>query len=305
MPPKVLVLMAAYNGSQWIGEQIDSILRQANVDLDLIVSDDASSDGTRSEVERYTTDRRVKIISHKAPSGSAAKNFLWLFRATVADHYAFAAIADQDDIWHEQKLIRACSALTDTAASGYSCAVTAFWESGREILLSQADKRTQSDYLFEGAGQGCSYVLTTRLYTRLRAFFLQHMAHTAQLHYHDWAIYALSRSWDLPWIFDGAPMLRYRQHARNDTGARWSTAGLTRRIRLIRNGWYARQLNTIAEICGAATSLNPVVLEWNRLLSLPRGLMRQYSIARFCMRGGRRRRSDNVVLIGAAVLGWI
>ena len=44
--PKVLILMATYNGRQWIEEQIESILSQNSVDISIIIRDDGSDDGT-------------------------------------------------------------------------------------------------------------------------------------------------------------------------------------------------------------------------------------------------------------------
>jgi rhamnosyltransferase len=164
---------------------------------------------------------------------------------------------------------------------------------------------TKSDFLFEGAGQGCTYVVTGNFYRRLRAFFTQQVSQTELLHYHDWAIYALSRSWQAHWIFDQEPMMRYRQHGGNDTGARASLGGIIRRLCLIKSGWYMRQMRVIAQLCLAADSSNSTIVEWNELLSLPTGLIRRYRIARFCMQGGRRRRSDNMVLLIAAIAGWV
>ena len=42
----IAVLMATYNGKQWLSEQVESILQQVNVHLTLFVSDDHSTDGT-------------------------------------------------------------------------------------------------------------------------------------------------------------------------------------------------------------------------------------------------------------------
>jgi rhamnosyltransferase len=303
--PKVLVLMAAYNGSKWIVEQIETILGQVSVDVDLLISDDGSTDGTLDQLERYANDPRVRTLSPASPSGSAAQNFLWLIRNTSAENYAFVALSDQDDIWHENKLFRACSALNHRNAAGYSCAVTAFWADGREATLRQADRVTKSDFMLEGIGQGCTFVVARDHYRRLRAFFCQNSTEAAHLHYHDWAIYAISRSWKVRWIFDQEPMMNYRQHSRNDTGARVTFRGIIMRLRLIKDGWYTRQLREIAQLCSAADPSDATIAEWNAILGLPPGLIRRYRIAVFCLMGGRRRRIDNLVLLFAAMVGWI
>jgi rhamnosyltransferase len=303
--PKVLILLAAFNGSKWILHQVESILNQADVDVHLIISDDGSTDGTGEMIERFAADRRVHAISPPAPTGSAAQNFLWLIRSTPGDGYDFISFADQDDIWYEDKIYRGCSALSTTGAKGYSSAVTAFWGDGREKKLPQVEILTASDFLFEGAGQGSTFVLAGVFYRRLRAFLVEHASQTKRLHYHDWAIYALSRSWRLKWVFDQKPCLAYRQHGENDTGARTSLGGIRRRLNRIKNGWYSEQLRTIANICFEASPGDAVIAEWHELLAQPPGVVRTWRVAGFCLRGGRRRLSDRVILLSAVVAGWI
>ena len=163
-PARVLVLMAAFNGSQWIVDQIDSILNQGTVDVSLVISDDCSSDDTRRKIDHYAnSDRRVRTISPLQPTGSAAQNFLWMIRNTGADDHEYVALADQDDIWLPEKLVRASSQLIAAGADGYSSAVVAFWGTGREMILGQVDRPTQSDFLFEGAGQGCTFMMSASL----------------------------------------------------------------------------------------------------------------------------------------------
>jgi rhamnosyltransferase len=164
---------------------------------------------------------------------------------------------------------------------------------------------TSSDFLFEGAGQGCTFVLTAELYERVRRFLAAQRPLTSQLHYHDWLVYALARSWRLQWCFDPKPSMRYRQHEGNDTGARGTPGGITRRLSLIRRGWYRKQLQAIAAFCQAAAPDNPTVLAWQRQFSRPGGWDRRLQVARFCLGGGRRRVRDNLVVVFAALCGWI
>jgi rhamnosyltransferase len=303
--PKVLVLLAARNGASWIAEQVESILNQVEVDVTLVISDDGSTDDTGAELRPYVDDPRICWLSPPRPTGSAAQNFLWTVRGTPSNGHSHVAFSDQDDLWLSDKLRRACGVLEVSGAAGYSCPVSAFWEDGREALLRQSSRLTQSDFLFEGAGQGCTFVLTAEVYDRMRAFLLQCPVQTDAIRYHDWLIYALSRSWKLPWAFDTVPMLKYRQHAANDTGARASLRAVTKRLNLIVDGWYSTQLRTIAAICREAAPEDQVIIEWMRLLSQPNDLRRRLRVARFFIRGGRRRRSDNMVLVISALVGWV
>jgi rhamnosyltransferase len=171
------------------------------------------------------------------------------------------------------------------------------------IRLSGA--QTSSDYLLEGAGQGCTFVLTAELYERVRQFLAQHRESIQGLHYHDWAVYALARAWGLRWCFDPQPSMQYRQHASNDTGARGTLGGISKRVGLIRRGWYRKQLIAITQLCFAAAPANATVAVWRSALLQPDGWPKRWQIARFCLRGGRRRLRDNAAVVIAALAGWI
>ena len=303
--PSVLVLMATYNGSSWVREQIESILGQEGVDASIAIRDDASTDGTRLELAHFADDARVKIVTANAPSGAAARNFLTLIHESPSETFEFVAFADQDDLWNLDKLQRACQMLVSSGSEGYSSATLATWDDGREYLLKISGAPTASDFLFEGAGQGCTFVLTAALYERVRRFLLAHRELTNGIHYHDWLVYALARSWELRWCFDARPSMQYRQHAGNDTGARGTFKSVAKRLSLIRVGWYRIQIAAIAQLCSKAAPFNSTISTWATVLSRPAGWSRRWQIVAFCLRGGRRKVSDNFVLAIAALAGWI
>lgn len=106
----VLVMLAAYNGSKYIKEQVDSILNQKNVQVHVLVRDDLSKDDTVELLEEfYGDDNRVEVIRAKKNLG-CAQSFLTM--AMNADHdYDYYAFSDQDDFWKEDRLTRAISAI--------------------------------------------------------------------------------------------------------------------------------------------------------------------------------------------------
>ena len=299
------MLLAAFNGARWIREQIDSVLFQEGVDVLLVIRDDCSADETRREIDRFVGDPRVSITPALTPTGSAAGNFLTLIRETPGDGVNFVALADQDDLWDRDKLLRACRSTTVQGAAGYSSATVAAWEHGQRRVLKPSGAPTRTDFLFEGAGQGCTFVLTAQLYARVREFLRQHRDLTQGLHYHDWAVYALTRAWDLRWTFDPQPSMQYRQHAGNDTGARGTLDGVAKRFALIRQGWYRTQLQVIARLCAVAAPENPTVAAWCRAVLQPDGWRKRWQTVVFCVRGGRRRTRDNLILALGALAGWI
>lgn len=90
--------MAVKNGAAYIAEQIDSILCQLGPDDELIVSDDHSEDATLDIVRKFG-DARIKIYS--SPHHGATHNFEQALSRSRGD---FIFLADQDDIWHPEKL---------------------------------------------------------------------------------------------------------------------------------------------------------------------------------------------------------
>ena len=71
------ILMATYNGEEFIEEQLNSILNQSYSNWRLIISDDCSQDNTISIVKEYKNKYPDKILlfQNDRPSGSAQSNF--------------------------------------------------------------------------------------------------------------------------------------------------------------------------------------------------------------------------------------
>lgn len=63
--PSVSVAMAVYNCADTLGEAVESILAQTHADLELIICDDGSADGTLELARKYATaDRRIRLIAN-------------------------------------------------------------------------------------------------------------------------------------------------------------------------------------------------------------------------------------------------
>lgn len=307
--PHVLVLLATHNGAPWIEAQLRSIGAQHAVEVSLRVGDDGSTDQTVPIVQRWAakSSRRVVLSQAEQPSGAAARNFFRLIREAELGDETFVALADQDDLWEPDKLQRAVQALRTTSSAGYSAAVRAFWPDGRTAVLTQVPRQTAADYLFEGAGQGCTFVMQRSFFDRVQQLVRQRTEALDTVHYHDWLIYALCRAWGLRWHFDDAIALRYRQHGSNDTGARGGRVAMARRLSLIRSGWYARQIGAIAAIVAdTGDAQTEFARRWLALSrhAAQRPLYRA-ALAAFILRQGRRRWTDRLIQIGAATAGYL
>ncbi|MFJ4195310.1 glycosyltransferase [Pseudomonas sp. NPDC089534] len=259
--PKVAVLLAAYNGMQWIEEQVASILAQSDVDVTVFISIDPSADGTESWCAKLAANEpNVIVLPFAGKFGGAARNFFRLVRDVDFDGFDFVAFSDQDDIWHKNKLQRAVSQLERHCADAYSSNVTAFWLDGKTQLLDKAQPQVAWDFLFEAAGPGCTYVLSKRLAEPLKVLMLDRWAALQGVSLHDWFFYAYARSHGYKWYIDSVPSMDYRQHGGNQVGANTGVRALVSRYKTINNGWWFGQVRLIAQLLGR--EVDPFVKSW-------------------------------------------
>ena len=95
----ITVCIAIYNGEKYIREQLESILPQLSPQDEVIVSDDGSTDDTVNIIQALG-DKRIRII--KGPRlHSPTFNFEHAIKEAKGD-YLF--LADQDDVWKEDKV---------------------------------------------------------------------------------------------------------------------------------------------------------------------------------------------------------
>ena len=101
---KIIILMATYNGENFIEEQLDSVLDQSFTDFSLFAGDDGSTDGTRKILERYKEklSDRVNLFYNEYPVG-VRKNFLNLLSSAL-DKAEYFMFCDQDDVWDKDKI---------------------------------------------------------------------------------------------------------------------------------------------------------------------------------------------------------
>lgn len=259
--PKVAVLLAAYNGMQWIEEQLVSILKQSGVDVTVYVSVDPSTDGTWAWCKAYATDNpHVVILPEAGKFGGASRNFFRLIRDVDFEAFDFIAFADQDDIWHLDKLQRAISAINSRRVDAYSSNVTAFWPDGRVQLLNKAQPQVAWDFMFEAAGPGCTYVLKVDFAIALKKSMLDNWQQLQEVSLHDWYVYAFARSHGYGWYIDPVPSMDYRQHESNQMGANKGLSSLVSRYKTILDGWWLSQVQIIALLVGQGD--NPFVKTW-------------------------------------------
>ena len=97
MPPSVSVVLPVYNREHSIARAIRSVLDQTYRDLELIVVDDGSTDGTRDVVRQFAP--RLTLIEQEHAGAYAARN-----RGIARARGELIAFIDSDDAWLPEKL---------------------------------------------------------------------------------------------------------------------------------------------------------------------------------------------------------
>lgn len=114
--PRFSVVVPAYNATRTIGATIGSILRQTRSDLELLVVDDGSRDGTPELVRQLgATDARVRLIEQPNKGTAGARNTG--IKESEADLVAFL---DNDDMWMPRYLEAMDAALERAPEAGFA-----------------------------------------------------------------------------------------------------------------------------------------------------------------------------------------
>ena len=249
MHKKIAVLLASYNGVKYIKEQIDSILNQKEVDVTIFISDDLSTDGTLEYLQDIYKDfKNIVYLTSGSKFGGAGKNFFRLIRDVDFSTFDFISFVDQDDIWYEDKLIRAIKTIEDKQLDAYSSNVLAFWEDGKEMIINKSSLQARYDYLFEAAGPGCTYVLKKDLAIFLQNFICDNWEDVNKVELHDWFIYAFARENNYKWHIDEKPSMRYRQHTSNQVGANDGLKAKLKRLKKVFSSWYREEIIKIIKV---------------------------------------------------------
>jgi glycosyltransferase involved in cell wall biosynthesis len=111
---RVTVVMPCYNGERFVAEAIESVLAQTYADIELIVVDDGSTDGSLTVVRGYGD--KVRCLTQANQGPSAARNH-GIFSATGE----YVAFLDADDYWEPRFVEVMVAALRQSNATLAYC----------------------------------------------------------------------------------------------------------------------------------------------------------------------------------------
>jgi glycosyltransferase involved in cell wall biosynthesis len=215
-----LILLATYNGTDYIRESLDSFSEHA----DIYVSDDCSLDDTVSIIRKLKGNNI--LISEGIRHGSAAKNFRYLINS-CDDTYKYYFLADQDDNWTQDKYLRLKEEIIELESKhGVHTPVLIY---GDSIVVDEKLKiiddsffkydgidkslvrRNPLNLFFQNVGQGATMIFNRALLKQVRII-------PEKIYMHDWWLMLYAQAFGVL-HFSNSKTLLYRQHSRNSIGA--------------------------------------------------------------------------------------
>lgn len=222
---KTAILLATYNGEQFLKSQIDSLLNQTYKDFVIYISDDQSTDSTNNIIMEYVEKYPTKIKNLHTPTrfGNARDNFFNLISRVEADCYLFC---DQDDVWNPdkiEKLVEEYQKHPDNIPTVIHSDLTVV-DKDLNILNSSLFEIMHLDknpswkkLLVQNNATGCTMLINKALADLYKKN--SHKIIKNNIIMHDY-FFVLAASLFGKVYFIDEPMLKYRQHGNNSVGAK-------------------------------------------------------------------------------------
>lgn len=209
--PLISIAMTTYNGEKYLEEQLESIYAQSYKNIEVVVTDDCSTDKTVEILEAYHIEYGLQYFVNEKNIGFV-KNFE---EAIALCQGEYIALSDQDDIWETNKLqilshqmkdallIHSDALLIDAEGEIIN---TSYMHRSNKVL-----RKNIVEYFFNNDVTGCTMMFSRKLLSTILPMPKDIIAH-------DWWIAILARKQGKI-VYVQKELVRYRQHLTNQIGA--------------------------------------------------------------------------------------
>lgn len=284
---RVSLVLSAYNGLEYIAEQLDSLRLQDKSFDEVLICDDCSTDGTpqfiREYIDRFQLDNWNLVINERNKGWK--RNFHDLLLAASGE---LIFLCDQDDIWLPSKVSEMASLMEgDPEIDVLACDVEPFYEEGSKVVpnvgiglndgaLLQHPLDNKAVYILR---PGCSYCVRKSFLAEVESYWDVAWPHDAVL----WELAQVKGSL---YLYDKR-LVRFRRHRGNASARKPPTP--------------QDRLNDIRELVGRVELMRSFGSEINVLNDDERALLDELEVwlrARLSLIEGGNHRSLATVLRG-------
>ncbi|MGN6391378.1 MAG: glycosyltransferase family 2 protein [Gemmatimonadales bacterium] len=221
------IVLSSYNGAQYLLEQIESIRGQSLSGWTLTVRDDGSSDDTPALLERLArADHRIRLLEDGRGNLGPAASFGALLEHANTQAADYIALADQDDVWHPDKLereLRLIQALEASTGASHPLLVHSDLEVVDRDLRLVHPSYFRFQRLDESPAEPLRRLLLQNFVTGCTAVMNRALLRLAlpipQVVMHDWWLAQCAAALGTLHVLPEATV-RYRQHGANAVGSR-------------------------------------------------------------------------------------
>jgi hypothetical protein len=215
--------MCTYNGAEFLPAQLESILRQSRPPDEVVICDDVSTDSTRVLLQQFANNPRFLITLNENNLGTI-KNFEQAIELCTGH---VIALSDQDDVWRDDKLQLIEAAFERTPRTGLVFSDADIVDedlnpTGRrmwhEVALDDHKRKLVAH------GRALDVLITGWTVTGATMAFRSEYRNLAlpiptdiQMIHDGWIALAVASVADV--IAIDQPLIRYRQHGRQQIGA--------------------------------------------------------------------------------------
>lgn len=226
--PSVSVALCTHNGARYLGEQLRSICTQSVLPDEIVLSDDASTDGSVAVVREAlaasgVAERIALTVFENRPPLGVVRNFEQAMRACRGE---LIALCDQDDAWHPGRLARMVAPFAERPDLLLLHSDARLVDAQLQPLgqtLFQGLEATRAEIAGIQRGEALQVLMHRNLVTGATTVFRRRLLDVALPFPREWVhdewLAVLAASIGRMDVIDEA-LVDYRQHGANQIGAR-------------------------------------------------------------------------------------
>ncbi|MDR1015502.1 MAG: glycosyltransferase [Coriobacteriales bacterium] len=223
--PLISVVLATYNGERFLKGQLTSLNKSTYKNIEIIISDDGSTDATMDILKAFPFKHPVTIVTNSGTHGPVG-NFNNAMSLAKGKYWA---LCDQDDIWYAKKLETLLAHIEDyDVIQGRLRAIDSDGqqhESAAIRRMYETDRSRQyrfADFVFESPILGSAALVRADLVRELLPI-------PDEVIFHDWWIVlnAIKRNGI---CYTDKEVIKYRQHGENVAYMFFNTPGFHQRL---------------------------------------------------------------------------